>query len=81
MTAYSSSTSSTPALPAVINTMKNDLSIKAETDTLIHLLLKEHRKTFIILHGCGSLVENFAPALLSSTTTKNETLESAFPHA
>jgi hypothetical protein len=38
-------------LPSFITTAKNDLFIKVEADTLIHLPLKEHRQTFIILHG------------------------------
>jgi hypothetical protein len=84
MTAYNSITFSpysTSELPDFIVTLKNDLFAKVETDTLINLPLKEHRQTFIILHGRGSLAEKFAPALLSSTTTTNETLQSAFPHA
>jgi len=68
-------------LPADMAALESDLSIKTEADTLIHLPLKEHRQTFIILHGRGSSANKFAPALLSSTTSKNETLQSAFPHA
>jgi hypothetical protein len=61
--------------------MKNNLLTDAEINTPIHPPLKEHRQTFIILHGRGSSTEEIAPALLSSTTSKNEALQSAFPHA
>jgi hypothetical protein len=61
--------------------MKNNLLTDAEINTPIHPPLKEHRQTFIILHGRGSSTEEIAPALLSSTASKNEALQSAFPHA
>src|SRR6187402_828492 len=87
MTANNNNTStfpglfSVPEIPDDMTTMKNDLFQKADTVTLIYLPLKEHRHTFIILHGRESSAEQFAHALLSSTTTKNATLQSLFPHA
>jgi hypothetical protein len=61
--------------------IKNDLFTEAEINTPIHPPLKEHRQTFVILHGRGCSTEEIALALLSSTTSKNEALRSAFPHA
>jgi hypothetical protein len=50
--------------------------------TLIHQPTKEQRQTFFhYVHGRDFSAEIFAPVLLLSTTTENETLQSAFPHA
>jgi hypothetical protein len=54
---------------------------QGRASTLVHLPLKEHRQTLIILQGRVSSAEKFAPALLSSATTKNETFQSAYLYA
>lgn len=43
--------------------------------------LKEHKETWIILHGRGSNVQKFGPELLKTAITDYESLPKAFPHA
>jgi len=74
---------STPTydVPTGLIAMKNDLLKNEKTVKLVYLPRKEHRQPFIILHGRGSSAKKLAAALLSSTTTKNETLQGSFPYA
>ncbi|KAK2627642.1 hypothetical protein QTJ16_002288 [Diplocarpon rosae] len=51
------------------------------TDPTVFEPKLQHCQTFIILHGRGSFAARFAPTLLATTTTENETIQSAFPHA
>jgi predicted esterase len=68
-------------IPSFITQMRQSLLAKGETDAVIHLPLQKHRQTFILLHGRGSSAKIFSTDLLSSITTNNETIRSAFPHA
>lgn len=43
--------------------------------------LRDHRQTFIILHGRGSNGVTFGPPLLDTQVTESQTLQSCFPYA
>jgi len=68
-------------IPTFITQMKQEIIAKGETDAIIIQPLQEHRQTFIILHGRGSSAKILSTDLLFSTTTNNETIQSAFPNA
>lgn len=49
-------------------------------EPLVVLPAREHRHTFIILHGRGSNAEEFGPDLLETLISPSQTFMDAFPH-
>jgi predicted esterase len=64
---------------------KDDRSLKGRIgefpDPMVVAPELDHRQTFIMLHDRGSTAEKFAQPLLAQASNKNETIQSAFPHA
>jgi predicted esterase len=50
-------------------------------EPLIVAPAQEHKQTFIVLHGRGSITSKFAPPLLAAPISDSQTLREAFPHA
>ena len=70
--------SSTPKPPPTASTPKKRPEYP---DPLIIPSLKDHKQTFIILHGRGSNAATFGPPFLDTQIPKTQTFRSAFPNA